>query len=59
VFDAEELLGARRGERLELVDDLLALVVALTRVALGVLVREHAAHRIEHRARHVVLRRNE
>ena len=46
-------------ELLDLVDVLLALVVALARVALGVLVREHRAGRLEHRARDVVLGRDQ
>ena len=57
VVDAEERLRAVDGERLDLVDVLLALVVALARVPLGVLVREHGAGRLEHRGRDVVLRR--
>ena len=59
VLGAEQRLGALDRERLDLVDDLLALVVALARVALGVLVREHRAGRLEHRARDVVLRRDQ
>ena len=46
-------------ELLDLVDDLLALVVALARVALGVLVREARAGRLHHGARGVVLARDE
>jgi hypothetical protein len=55
VLDAEEPPRALAGQRLEAIDDLLALVVALAGVALGVLVREHAPHRLEHGRRHVVL----
>ena len=46
VLGAEELLEARDRELLDLVDGLLALVVALVRVALGVLVREDRAGRL-------------
>ena len=59
VLDPEQARRPLDRERLELVDDLLALVVAAARVALGVLVREDAAHRLEHRARDVVLRRDQ
>src|SRR2546426_5734555 len=55
----EEPLRPLDRERLEAVDDLLALVVALARIALRVLVREHAPERLEHRARDVVLRRDQ
>jgi len=59
VFDTEHLPGAFDRERFQPIDDLLALVVAPARIALRVLVREHAAHRLEHRARDVVLRGNQ
>ena len=52
-------LRALDRQRLDLVDDLLALVVALARVALGVLVGEHRAGRLEHGRRDVVLRRDQ
>ena len=46
-------------EVLGVVDDEVAAVVALGRVALGVLVGEHRALRLEHRARREVLRRDQ
>ncbi len=52
---AEEGAEACDRELLDLIDDLLALVVALPRVALGVLVREAGAGRLHHRARGVIL----
>ena len=55
VLDTEQRLGPVDRDRLDLVDDLLALVVALARVALGVLVREDAAGGLEHGGGHVVL----
>ena len=48
VVGAEELLRPVDRERLDLVDDLAAAVVALARVALRVLVRRDAADRLEH-----------
>ena len=48
VLGAEQLLRPVDRELLDLVDDLAAAVVALARVALGVLVRRHAADRLEH-----------
>ena len=48
VLGAEERLRAVDRELLDLVDDLAAAVVALARIALGVLVRRHAADRLEH-----------
>ncbi len=59
VVDAEQRLGPLDGEGLDLVDDLLALVVALAGVALGVLVGQHRAGRLEHGRRDVVLGRDE
>jgi hypothetical protein len=59
VLDAEELLDALDAERLDRVDVRLALVVALARVALRVLVVEHARGGLVHRARGVVLARDE
>ena len=56
VLGAEELLGAVDRELLDDVDVLAAAVVALSRVALGVLVREHAALALEDGARDEVLR---
>ena len=55
VLGAEDLLGAVDGELLGHVDELAAAVVALARIALGVLVREHRAARVEDRLRHEVL----
>ena len=43
VLGAEQRLGPLAGQVLDLVDDLVAAVVALARVALGVLVGEHRA----------------
>jgi len=50
VLGAEELLGALDGELLDLVDEFAAAVPALGRVALGVLVGEHAALGLHHGA---------
>ena len=52
----EHLLGALDRQRLDLVDVLAAAVVAVAGIALGVLVGEHRAGRLQHRARHHVLR---
>ena len=59
VLDAEQRLRALDRELLDLVDVLLALVVALARIALAILVVEDRAGRLEHRARRVVLRRDQ
>ena len=48
VLGSEELLRAVDRELLDLVDDLAAAVVAPARIALGVLVRRHAADGLEH-----------
>ena len=56
VLGAEQRLRAVDRELLDDVDVLAAAVVALARVALGVLVREHAALALEDRLRHEVLR---
>ena len=48
VLGAEQRLRAVDRELLDLVDDLAAAVVALARIALGVLVRRHRADRLEH-----------
>jgi hypothetical protein len=55
VLGAEERLGAIDRELLGDVDPLAAAVVALAGVALGVLVRQHGALRLEHRLGHEVL----
>ena len=55
VLGAEELLGAVDGELLRHVDVLAAAVVALARIPLGVLVREHRALAVEDRLRNEVL----
>ena len=52
---AEQLLGALDRQRLGDVDELAAAVVALARIALGVLVGHHRALRLEHRPRDDVL----
>ena len=59
VVAAEERLGALDGESFDAVDILLALVVAASGVALGVLVRESGPRGGEHGIGHEVLRRNE
>ena len=51
--------GPIDGERLKLIHHLLTLVIPPGGIALGVLVGEDAAHRLQHSARHVVLRRNQ
>ena len=56
VVHPEELLGPRDRDLFDLVDDLAATVVPAPRVALGVLVREHRAHRFEHGVGDEVLR---
>jgi hypothetical protein len=58
-FGAEQLLGAVDRQLLDHVDVLAAAVVALARVALGVLVGELRALRGHHRRRGVVLRGNQ
>ena len=55
----EQLLGALDRQRLGLVDVLAAAVVAVAGIALGVLVGEHGAGRLEHGARDDVLRRDQ
>ena len=56
VLGAEQLLGAVDRELLDDVDVLAAAVVALARIALGVLVRQHAALALQDRLRDEVLR---
>ena len=58
-IQAERRQRALLAQRLRLVDELVAAVVARVRVALGVLVRHHAAERVEHRHRREVLRRDQ
>ena len=58
VLGAEQGLGALDGELLGDVDELAAAVVAAAGVALGVLVGEHGALRLEHGAGHEVLARD-
>ena len=58
VLGAEQLLGAVDGQLLRDVDELAAAVVALARVALGVLVGQDRALAVEHRLRDEVLRRD-
>jgi hypothetical protein len=58
VLGAEERLGAVDRQLLGDVDELAAAVVAAAGIALGVLVRQHAALRLEDRLRHEVLRRD-
>jgi hypothetical protein len=58
VLGAEQGLRAVDRELLDDVDVLAAAVVALARVALGVLVREHGALALEHRLGHEVLGRD-
>jgi hypothetical protein len=59
VVDPEQGLRALDRQQLDLVDELLPLVVPLAGVALGVLVRQHRAGRLEDRRRDVVLRRDQ
>ena len=56
---AEKLAGAFACQVFHEVHLLAAAVVALARVSFGVLVREHAAHRLHDRRRREVLRRDE
>ena len=55
VVGTEEGLGPLDGDGLDLVDDLVAAVVALARIALGVLVGEHRAGGPQHGRRGEVL----
>ena len=59
VLRPEELLGAGDRQVLGDVHDLAPAVVALARVALGVLVRHHRAHRLQHRLGDEVLGRDQ
>ena len=55
VLGAVESLGPLDGQGLDLVHDLATAVVPGARIALGVLVGEHAPHRLEHGGRGEVL----
>jgi hypothetical protein len=55
IVGAEQLLGALDGQALGDVDVLAAAVVALGRIALGVLVGQHRALRLHHARARVVL----
>ena len=55
----EQLLGAVDRDRFRDVDELAAAVVAPTRIAFGILVREAGALRFQHGARHDVLGRDQ
>src|SRR5207302_8194983 len=59
VVGPEERAGAISRELLGVVDHIVAAVVALPRITLGVLVREHGSLRGEDRERGEVLRRDE
>ena len=59
VLGAEELLGALDRQRLGHVDELAAAVVALARVAFGVLVGQHRSGGLEHGLADEVLGRDE
>ena len=59
VLDAEQRAGTLHRQRLDVVDDRVALVVAPRRIALGVLVREHRTARGQDGGRDVVLRRDQ
>ena len=59
VLGAEQRLGARDRQRLDDVHELAAAVIALARIAFGVLVRQHRAGGFEHGAADEVLRRDQ
>ena len=59
MLGAEQFFHPADGERLGNVDVLAAAVIALARIAFGVLVGEHRALRLEHRAADDVLRRDQ
>lgn len=59
VLRAEQRFRALDRDVLDNIDPLATAVVAMTRIALGVLVRENAADGLEHRFARVVLRRDE
>ena len=56
VLGAEQCLGAFDGQALDLIDDLLAFVIARAGVAFGVLVSDERGAGFAHRAGDVVLR---
>ncbi len=57
-FGAEQLFGPVARNVLDDVDVLAPAVVAASRIALGIFVSQHTALRLEHRARHKILRRD-
>ncbi len=59
IVRAEQLLGPRHREILRLVDEFAATVIALPGIALGVLVGQHRALRLENARAGVVLRRDQ
>ena len=59
VLGTEERLGPVDRELLDLVDHLAPAVIALARISLGVLVRGHASHGLEHARPGEVLRRDQ
>ena len=59
VCGAEELLRAVNGKLFGLVRELASAVIALARIAFGVLVGENRAHGFEHRFRYEVFRRDQ
>ena len=58
VVRAEQGLRPAPGQLLDLIDELVALVVALAGIAFGVLVAKYGGHRLEHGRRGVVLGRD-
>ena len=59
VFGAEELRGSVDRQPFDAVDILAAAVVAFSRIAFGILVRENRTHRFEHRFRDEILGRDQ
>ena len=59
MLGAEQLLRSLDGQALDLVDVLAAAVVPLPGIAFGVLVRQDAADRLQHRRTDEVLRRDQ
>ena len=56
VIGTEQRLRPRDGRSLDDVHEFAAAVIALSRITFGVLVREHRAGRLEHRAAHEIFR---